>query len=356
MNLFRFGILLSALLVASATSAWAHATYTGYSGAPGLGTCAGACHGSSGGTIITSGFPLTYAPDSTYLITIRKLSGNSIRNFNASCRLGTGSQNAGVLAAGSGTSTYNTSGETNGVHLSSINQDSATFSWTAPASGSGSATLYVAGLQGGHSGLNTVIVATSDEAVLPPGVASNPFPAEGEQNVPATAVLTWTAGNGATSHDVYFGFTSPPLLVQNQAGASFDPPGDLLPDTVYYWRIDERNDAGVAEGVVWHFRTVAADAVSEFTMAVPGELTLGPVYPNPFNATLTISFALPQTQDVTLTLYNILGQPVAILARGSFAAGTHHLQWSSESVGTGIYFLRLQSGAQARTAKVAALK
>ncbi|MCX6601559.1 MAG: T9SS type A sorting domain-containing protein [bacterium] len=57
-----------------------------------------------------------------------------------------------------------------------------------------------------------------------------------------------------------------------------------------------------------------------------------------------------------LTLYNILGQPVAELARGSFSAGTHRLPWSSESVGTGIYFLRLQSGAQTRTAKVVALK
>jgi hypothetical protein len=207
---------------------------------------------------------LTRAPYSTYLITLRKLSGNSIRNFNASCRIGTGTENAGVLSAGTGAATYNTSGETNGIHLSSNNQDSATFSWTAPAAGTGPVTLYVAGLQGGHSGLNTVLTAASDEAA----------------------------------------------------------PSD------------------------------AADRES----AVPAEMTLGPVYPNPFNATLTISFALPQRQDVTLTLYNILGQPVAELARGSFSAGTHRLPWSSESVGTGIYFLRLQSGAQTLTTKVVALK
>jgi hypothetical protein len=264
MNLSRLGILLSVLLAAAIPPVWAHANYTGYSGAPGRGTCAGSCHGSSGGTIVSSGFPLSYVPDSTYLITIRKLSGNSIRNFNSSCRIGTGTENAGVLSAGTGAATYNTSGETNGIHLSSNNQDSATFSWTAPAAGTGRVTLYVAGLQGGYSGLNTVLTAASDEAA----------------------------------------------------------PSD------------------------------AADRES----AVPTEMTLGPVYPNPFNATLTISFALPQKQDVTLTLYNILGQPVAELARGSFSAGTHRLPWSSESVGTGIYFLRLQSGAQTRTAKVVALK
>lgn len=357
MKRMRILVVSMVLLLTLAGKVRASANFTGYSGAPGSsGTCAGSCHGSIGGTIAASGFPQDYVPGQTYTITLRKLSGNSIRNFNASCRIGTGSQNAGTIAAGTGTSTYNRTNETNGVHLSSSNRDSCTFSWTAPAAGTGTVRLYVAGLQGGESGLNTVIALVSDEVAGLPGAASNPLPANGAADVPWSTVITWTAGSAATSHDVYFGMENLPLFIGNQTTATFDPAGDLLPDTVYYWRIDERNDAGVTEGTVWSFRTAAASAVHELVNTLPGELALGPVYPNPFNATLTISFALPQAQDVSLILFDILGQQVAELAHGRFSEGMHRLQWSAQNVGTGIYFLQLQSTAQTLTTKVVALK
>jgi len=144
--------------------AFAHTSYTGYSGAPGRSRCASSCHGSSGGSITIDGFPTEYNPGETYQITIGHTSGSAIRQFNGSCRIGTGSQNAGVISSGSGTSIYNTSGETNGVHLSSSNQNSATFSWTAPESGSGEVRLYIAGLQGSYSGQNSTLTFVADEA------------------------------------------------------------------------------------------------------------------------------------------------------------------------------------------------
>lgn len=336
---------------------WAHSNDTGYSGAPGSsGTCAGSCHGSSGGTAMISGFPQSYTPNQQYLITIQKLSGSSIRNFNASCRIGTGSQNAGTLSAGTNTSTYNTSGETNGVHLTSSNRDSATFFWMAPPAGTGAVRLYVASLQGNVSGQNTVITATAAEAVAMPGASSNPIPVDGASDVAWNAALSWTAGDAATSRDVYFGLENPPSFVENQTAISYDPEGVLLPDTVYYWRIDERNDEGVTEGTVWSFRTAVVSAIHDYIGAVPREMILGPVYPNPFNATLTISFALPQAQEISLIAYDILGRQAAVLALGRYAEGTHRLQWNSPNIGTGIYFLKLQSAWQTLTTKVVALK
>lgn len=352
----RTGAFILVIPVILTQIAFARPTYTGYSGAPGRGTCAGTCHGSSGGTVTVSGFPQTYVPNQQYLITIRKLSGSSIRNFNASCRVGAGSVNAGVLAAGTGTSTYNTSGETNGIHLSTSSRDSATFLWTAPVSGTGAVTLYVASQQGGYSGPNTVIAQTAGEQQAQlPAQASNPLPADGEIDVPGNVLLVWDAGEGAASHDVYFGTANPPDYIGNQTSLSYDPTGDLIPDTVYYWRIDERNDAGATEGTLWSFRTAAPNASPE-QVSLPSELKLGPVYPNPFNATMTVSFAVPQADNVSVVLFDLLGRQVAELASGHFAAGTHRLQWSAQNVGTGIYFLRLQSGAQTLTMKVVALK
>ncbi|MBU1938029.1 T9SS type A sorting domain-containing protein [bacterium] len=156
----------------------ARSNFTGYSGAPNRGTCATSCHGNSGGTVTIENFPEIYTPGETYLVTIKKLSGNSINNFNGSCRIGSGTTNAGTLSATTGTGTYNVSGETNGIHLSQNNRDSAMFYWTAPALGTGAVNLYIAAHQGtSASGLGTALVLTSEEASNTPGNVS-PQPEE----------------------------------------------------------------------------------------------------------------------------------------------------------------------------------
>ena len=152
-------------------SANAYTAYVGYSGAPGSsGTCAASCHGSSGGTIHVSGFPTEYVAGQAYPVTVSRSGGTTIKQFNGSCRVGAGSLNAGVIAAGAGTVTYSTPGETNGVHLTTINVASGTFLWTAPPAGTGVVTLYVAGLQGGFGGANTTLALTATElsAGIPP--------------------------------------------------------------------------------------------------------------------------------------------------------------------------------------------
>jgi hypothetical protein len=158
----------------------AEPTYIGYSGAPGSsGRCAGSCHGGSGGTIVASGFPTEYTPGQVYTISVTHNGGSMIKQFNSSCRVGTGSQNAGVLAASTNTATYNTSGETNGVHTTALDIMNATFTWTAPSAGTGSVTLYLAGHQGAYSGANTVLTFTATEQVSgirvgDPAVGSEP--------------------------------------------------------------------------------------------------------------------------------------------------------------------------------------
>ncbi len=90
---------------------------------------------------------------------------------------------------------------------------------------------------------------------LPPDKASNPNPPNGATGVSITADLSWTAGAGATSHDVYFGTSNPPPFLINQIATTFDP-GTMTYLTTYYWRIDERNAGGKTTGVVWSFSTM----------------------------------------------------------------------------------------------------
>ncbi|MHC4394626.1 MAG: LamG domain-containing protein, partial [Planctomycetota bacterium] len=93
----------------------------------------------------------------------------------------------------------------------------------------------------------------------PPGQASSPSPADSATDVSIDADLSWTAGSGSTSSDVYFGTTSPGAFQGNQTATTFAP-GTMSNDTTYYWRIDEINAAGTTTGVVWSFTTVAAPA------------------------------------------------------------------------------------------------
>ncbi len=97
----------------------------------------------------------------------------------------------------------------------------------------------------------TTVTASSGS---PPGQAANPNPANGATSVSITATLSWTAGSGATSRDVYFGTTSPGAFIGNQTATTYNP-GTLAYSTTYYWRIDEKNANGTTTGVVWSFTT-----------------------------------------------------------------------------------------------------
>jgi len=80
----------------------------------------------------------------------------------------------------------------------------------------------------------------------------------------------------------------------------------------------------------------------------PLNFSLDQNYPNPFNPSTRISFTLPIQSNVTLTVYNILGQVVATLENGSLTAGSHDAIWTGRDnegrgVASGIYFYRLNA-------------
>ncbi len=85
--------------------------------------------------------------------------------------------------------------------------------------------------------------------------ASNPNPTDCATGVSITADLSWTAGSDATSHDIYFGTTSPGMFQRNQTATTFDT-GTMAYGTTYYWRIDEVRDDGKTTGKVWSFATI----------------------------------------------------------------------------------------------------
>lgn len=79
-------------------------------------------------------------------------------------------------------------------------------------------------------------------------------------------------------------------------------------------------------------------------------------YPNPFNRSTVIRFTLPIGQAVRLTVYNILGQEVAVLLDETLPAGEHEVAWSGNGASSGVYFYRLVTESEAFTRKMMLLK
>lgn len=101
----------------------------------------------------------------------------------------------------------------------------------------------------------------------PPGKATSPSPANGATGVSTGATLSWSAGSGATSHDVYFGTSTNPASQGNQTATTFNP-GTLAAGTTYYWRVDEVNADGTTTGDLWSFTTASGGGGSITLSAV----------------------------------------------------------------------------------------
>jgi hypothetical protein len=66
-------------------------------------------------------------------------------------------------------------------------------------------------------------------------------------------------------------------------------------------------------------------------------------YPNPFNPSTMIEFSLPEATDVSLTIYNTLGQKITELVNGKLEAGHYNYQWNASNLATGMYIYELRT-------------
>lgn len=103
--------------------------------------------------------------------------------------------------------------------------------------------------------------------------------------------------------------------------------------------------------------TVSLDQIVE----VPDEFILYPNFPNPFNPTTTISFALSDAQEVRLSIYDISGSHVMDLYTGYLGAGKHAFQFDARmgegySLPTGVYLARLETRTASQVQRMLLLK
>jgi plastocyanin len=103
-------------------------------------------------------------------------------------------------------------------------------------------------------------------------------------------------------------------------------------------------DVHSGSGMVGQFTAVATEVDEKISTVQPGSYDLSQNYPNPFNPKTTIRFSVPGSQNVVLTVYNVLGNKVATLTDGSQTAGAHEVEFDASTLPSGIYYYKMQAG------------
>ena len=94
----------------------------------------------------------------------------------------------------------------------------------------------------------------------------------------------------------------------------------------------------------------------EAVVEAPNKLELSQNYPNPFNPTTSISFSLNEATNVSLSIFNVIGEKVVELINQKMEAGFHTAEFDASDLNSGIYIYRLQTEKNTLTKKMTILK
>ena len=101
---------------------------------------------------------------------------------------------------------------------------------------------------------------------------------------------------------------------------------------------------------------VILTSVNDKPQYLPDGFKLEQNYPNPFNPTTKISYSIPSQGMVSLIVYDILGNEIAVIVKGIKPAGSYEVEFNGGNLSSGIYFCRMQAGDFVSTRKLVLMK
>jgi hypothetical protein len=133
---------------------------------------------------------------------------------------------------------------------------------------------------------------------------------------------------------------------------------------VYFWIEEDRSFGVHNPAFAFSLLKVSIEAVGgvvsvdfpESDEGMPQQYQLSQNYPNPFNPTTTIDFTVPEQSDVTITIYDAIGNELDVLFSGAKDAGVHQVTWNASNYASGIYFYRMNSEKFVQVKKMLLLK
>ena len=124
---------------------------------------------------------------------------------------------------------------------------------------------------------------------------------------------------------------------------TFYTDSDILKNTNYYYRISAFDYAGNQSDFSLEVNAIVV-GIRENDLSIPTDYSLSQNYPNPFNPVTTISYQLPKSSFVKLSIYDIKGRLIETLVNEQKNAGYYSIYWNSENVVSGLYFYRIDAG------------
>ena len=121
---------------------------------------------------------------------------------------------------------------------------------------------------------------------------------------------------------------------------------DLVSAGMYSYRLKQIDNDGNFE----------YSKVVEISIGYPSKIELSQNFPNPFNPTTTITFSLPESGNVQLYVYNIIGEKVAELVNEFMEAGEHKIKFDASLLNNGMYIYKLETGDMSLTKKMILIK
>jgi hypothetical protein len=161
--------------------------------------------------------------------------------------------------------------------------------------------------------------------------------------------LNWTTATETNNSgfEIQKQVSSKQSAVSNWKQIGFVPGFGTTTEPKSYSFIDENVTSGTYK---YRLKQIDFDGTINYSKEVevainitPEDYALEQNYPNPFNPTTTIKFALPEAANVTLIIYNTLGQKVSELVDSKLEAGNYSYQWNAKNAATGIYIYELRA-------------
>jgi hypothetical protein len=267
-----------------------------------------------------------------------------------------------IWSASSGAVSYRVQLATDSLFTSLVVNDSTVTTTFRVVSGLTNNTKYYwrvnAKNSGGTSSYSAIWNFTT--VVAAPGPPTLIAPANNSTGQSLTPLLDWSSVVTATSYRVQLGTDSTFVSTTIDTTVSYDsmtvPSGKLANNVKYYWHVRASNSGGNSSySATWNFATLII-GISNNNNEIPKEFKLYHNYPNPFNPATMIKFDVPKPSEVSLVLYNTIGQELLTLVNSHFAPGSYIVEWNAANFPSGVYFYRITAGSFTDIKKMVLIK
>jgi uncharacterized protein YhfF len=222
-----------------------------------------------------------------------------------------------------------------------------TYSWTVPNTPSTQCLVRVS--DASNTTFNDVSNAVFTITAAPVSMVTVTAPNGGENwSVGTNHNITWTRQAVAQvkieySTDNGSAWTVVAASVPSISG-SYNWTVPNTPSTHCLVRISDVSNSSVNDVSDNTFIIEGGVSVEDLNSGIPDEYNLYQSYPNPFNPSTIIEFSLPEyTGNVTLSVYNALGEKMAELVNTSLTAGRYRYQWNAQNLAAGTYLYELRT-------------